>query len=164
MNIPPTHTVTFPKVFQSTKMGVYNFHIFDGSGNCCFSLNPPSRADTMKIVYGFIYSLKSLSQRITPTIAKDNNFFYYSTSRYHLVFYEFPTSLKFVLIISVDVVRNADFYRDLCVQVYQKVYVEYHVKCPVPIQQISMISSPLFREKLVTLLDTAYLPISSLKI
>ena len=111
-------------------MGIYNFHIFDSAGNCLFSLNRPERIDKQKILYGFLYSLKSFTGRMAPVLTRDNSFFLYSTSGYHLVFCELPTSVKFVLILTADMRSDSDFYRELLWQIYRQVYVQYLVKNP----------------------------------
>ena len=122
-------------------MTIYNFHIFDSAGNCLFSLNQPERTDQQKILYGFLYSLKSFTDRMTPILTKDNNFFLYSTSGYHLVFYELPTSLKFVIILSADVRSDSDFFRELLGQFYREVYVQYVVKNPMMVPAIDPVDA-----------------------
>lgn len=122
-------------------MGVYNFHIFDSAGNCLYSLNHPERVDQQKILYGFLYSLKSFTGRMAPILLKHNNFFLYSTSGYHLVFYEFPSSLKFVLILTADMRSDSDFYRELLGQMYRDVYVQYIVKNPMITPTTALINS-----------------------
>ena len=112
-------------------MGISNFHIFDSAGNCLFSLNNPEKVDQQQILYGFLYSLKSFTARMSPALIRDNKFFLYSTSRYHLIFYEFPTSIKFVLILSVDMKNETDLYRELLAQLYRDIYVQYVVKNPI---------------------------------
>ena len=126
---------------------IYNFHIFDGTGLCRFSLNGEEREDSTKLLYGFLYSLKSFTQRIGPILAKDNNFLTYGTNAYQLIFYEMPTSVKFVLIVSPDVTKNNEYYKQLLRDMYRIVYVEYYVKNG--IQSDSLIDSQLFRDKLV---------------
>jgi hypothetical protein len=126
---------------------IYNFHIFDGNGNCLFSLNREEKEDSTKLLYGFLYSLKSFTQRIGPIMIRDNNFLTYSTNAYQLIFYEMPTSVKFVLIVTPDSTKNNDFYKQLLREMYRNVYVEYHVKNP--IRNNLIIDSQLFREKLI---------------
>ncbi|KAH9416702.1 blocked early in transport 5 [Dermatophagoides pteronyssinus] len=129
-------------------MAIYNFHIFDGSGNCLFSLTPSDKST--EILYGFLYSLKSFVQRISPSLQMDNNFFFYQTSDYNLVFYEFATSIKFVLITSYDMKRDSQFYREMMIQLHKRVYVEYHVKNA--IASCKTIDSQLFRQQLTAFL------------
>ncbi|OTF73630.1 hypothetical protein BLA29_005337 [Euroglyphus maynei] len=119
-------------------MAIYNFHIFDGSDK------------STEILYGFLYSLKSFVQRISPSLQNDNNFFFYQTSEYNLIFYEFATSIKFVLITSHDVKRDSPFYREMMIQLHKRVYVEYHVKNG--IAPCKIINSQLFRQQLTTFL------------
>lgn len=122
-------------------MGVFNFHIFDSAGNCLFSLNQPERKDQQRILYGFLYSLKSFTGRMTPVLSKDNNFFLYSTSGYHLVFCELPTSIKFVLILTPDMRNDSDFYRELLGQMYREVYVQFIVKNPLIAPSVGAVSN-----------------------
>ncbi|UXI22082.1 Muscle-specific protein 20 [Sarcoptes scabiei] len=85
-------------------MFLQNFLIFDRIGTCLFTLNPDPKI--ISILYGFLYSLESFVQRISPKISKDNDFFHYSTSNYFLVFYKTPSNLKFILIVSNDPISN----------------------------------------------------------
>lgn len=126
---------------------IYNLHIFDGNGLCRFSLNREEKDDSTKLLYGFLYSLKSFTQRIGPILMKDNNFLTYSTNAYQLIFYEMPTSIKFVLIVSPDLTKNNEYYKQLLRDMYRIVYVEYYVKNP--IKNDSTIDSQLFRDKLI---------------
>ena len=130
-------------------MPIQNVHIFDYSGNCLFSLHPSSRPDSTTILYGFLYSLKSFTQHVSPMlVSRDNNFIFYHTAYYQLVFYEFPTSVKFVLIVT-DPKKSydSDYYREVMQQLYRNVYVEYHVKNPVA-ERGKAIESNLFRQQL----------------
>ena len=126
---------------------IYNFHIFDGNGVCRFSLNREDKDESTKLLYGFLYSLKSFTQRIGPILIKDNNFVTYSTSAYQLIFYEMATSVKFVLIVSPDLTKNNEYYKQLLRDMYRIVYVEYYVKNP--IKEQTVIDSQLFRDKLI---------------
>lgn len=126
---------------------IYNFHLFDGNGNCLFSLNKEEKEDITKLLYGFLYSLKSFGQRIAPILMRDSNFMTYTTNSYQLVFYEMPTSVKFVLIVNPDPSRTNEFYKQLLRELHKNVYVEYVVKNP--IQYKNPVDSLLFREKIV---------------
>lgn len=126
---PHKHTHTHTSTKQPT-MTIHNFHIFDSSGNCLFALHDSDKTEQQKILYGFMYSLKSFMNRMTPNLHRDNNFFLYSTSHYHLFFHEFPTSIKFVFILSADMRNDSDFYRELSTQIYREIYVQYVVKNP----------------------------------
>lgn len=111
-------------------MTIHNFYIFDSLGNCLFALNESDKTEQQKILYGFMYSLKSFMNRMSPNLYRDNNFFLYSTSHYHLFFYEFPTSIKFVFILSAEMDNDSDFYREISTQIYREIYVQYVVKNP----------------------------------
>lgn len=126
-------------------MTVLNFHIFDSTGDCLFSLNPPEHQESLTILYGLIYSLKSFNHRLSPIYCEDMDFFLYSTSTYHLVFYELPTSLKFVLLISMDAIHDGGYYRELMNQIHMGIYVEYYVRRPVASETLE---NGIFRQQL----------------
>lgn len=125
---------------------IYNFHIFDGKGNCLFSLKPQGDEEN-KLLYGFLYTMKSFSNRITPVVIKEHNFFTCVTSAYQLVFLEMPTCVKFVIICNRDTSRTNDYYKEVLREIYRSVYVEYHVKNPVASPQATSVESELFRKK-----------------
>jgi len=127
---------------------IYNFHIFDGNGLCRFSLNREDNEDSTRLLYGFLYSLKSFTARIGPVVSKDNNFMTYSTNAYQLIFYEMATSVKFVLLVSPDSTKNNEYYKQLLRDMYRIVYVEYYVKNGIR-SESQVIDSQLFRDKLV---------------
>lgn len=125
-------------------MVIYNFHIFNSTGKCLFSLNPPEQPDSERLLYGFLYSLKSFTQRISPVLNRDNNYLYYSNTTYQLIFYELPTSTKFVLILSNDIKKDGDYFRNILNNFFQKVYVDFVTKNP--IIHNDTIDSNLFRK------------------
>jgi len=130
---------------------IYNFHIFDGNGLCRFSLNREDRDgadDSTRLLYGFLYSVKSFTQRIGPIVGKDNNFMTYSTNAYQLIFVEMATSVKFVLLVSPDSTKNNEYYKQLLRDMYRIVYVEYCIKNCIKTDS-QVIDSQLFRDKLV---------------
>lgn len=109
-------------------MQIHNFYILDGSGNCLFSLNNTEKAG---ILCGFLYSLKSFIQRISPSWSGDNNFFYYTTSNYILVYHEFPTAIKFIMILPLELNRDGEFYREFMATLHKNVYVQYYIRNPI---------------------------------
>lgn len=126
-------------------MILFNFHIFDGKGKCLFSMKKDKGDESDRLLYGFLWSLKSFSNRITPVILKENHFFTYTTNCYQLVFMEMQTSVKFVLVCSKENKSN-EYFKQLMKDFYADVYVEYHVKNPLKSPN-SAIDSLLFREK-----------------
>ncbi|RWS27894.1 trafficking protein particle complex subunit 1-like protein [Leptotrombidium deliense] len=130
-------------------MLVYNLHIFDSKGRCLFSLNKDEKDDKKRLLYGFLYSMKSFAHRITPVIIKDNTYFTYTTNCYQLIFMEMPTAIKFVLIVAPDAQRNNEFYKQILKDMYRYVYSEYVVKNPIIDVNTNTIDSLLFRDKLV---------------
>ncbi|CAG2123434.1 unnamed protein product, partial [Medioppia subpectinata] len=92
-------------------------------------------------------SLKSFTARIGPILRRDNDFLTYSTNAYQLIFYEMPTSVKFVLLVSPDATKNNEYYKQLLRDMYRIVYVEYYVKNVIKTE--SVIDSQLFRDKLI---------------
>jgi len=132
---------------------IYNLHLFDGSGNCIFSLNREEREEDTKLLYGFLYSLKSFSLRIAPVLLKENSFFTYSTNCYQLLFLEMATSLKLVLLVNPDVSKSNEYYKQMLREFYRTVYVEYVIKNPIKPKPGAVIDSLLFKEKVVEFLS-----------
>lgn len=126
---------------------IYNFFIFGGSGNCLFALDREKGDESL--LFGFLFTMVSFSNRIAPVLMKEHNFFVCSTSSYQLVFMEMPTSVKFVIICSKDSTRTNEYYKQVIRDLYRTVYVEYHVKNPVIEPHATSIDSDLFREKVV---------------
>lgn len=124
-----------------------NFHIYDAKGNCLFSLKNEN-SDDSQLLYGFLYSLKSLNQKISPVIATNSNYFSYTTNVYQLFFMEMPTSVKFVLIITKDNVNSNENYKQILRDIYRHIYVEYHIKNPLRRVDSTVIDSQLFRSKI----------------
>jgi len=130
------------------KMTIYNFHLFHGNGNCIFSLNHDNEDDnTTQLLYGFLYSLKSFSNRMSPVLVKDNTFFTYSTSTYQLVFMEMPTSLKMVLIVDPNPTKGNEYFKQKLRDLYQHIYVEYVVRNPILNTTGQSVDHQLFRDK-----------------
>lgn len=139
-----------------------NFHLFDGLGRCLFTLNREERDDRgedTQLLYGFLYSLKSFAQKITPSLGADGGagcFFTYQTSAYQLVYLEMPTGVRLVLIVSRDApARSNDYFRQLLKDFYRSVYVEYHVKNPLRTAN-QPIDSAIFRDRLVDFFARMY--------
>ncbi|RWS15327.1 trafficking protein particle complex subunit 1-like protein [Dinothrombium tinctorium] len=130
-------------------MIVYNLHIFDSKGTLLFSLNKDEKDENKRLLYGFLYSMKSFVQRITPIIIKDSNFFTFTTNCYQLIFMEMPTALKFALIVSPDANKSNEYYKQVIKELYRSVYAEYVVKNPLAMSSNGTIDSLLFRDKLV---------------
>lgn len=113
-------------------MTVYNLYIFDGQCKCLFYREwvrrkqaGISQEEEFKLMYGMIYSLKSLMSRLSPTSTKES-FYSFSTDKYKLHLYETPTGVKFIL--NTD--NRVGDLRDLLQHVHSKIYVEYAVKNP----------------------------------
>lgn len=136
-------------------MTIYNFHIFNRNGNCLFTLNQDENDnEATALLYGFLYSLKSFANRVSPVIIKDNNFLTYTTSTYQLLFMEMPTSMKMVLIVAPNPNKSNEYYKQMLSELYRVVYVEYVVKNPAEkLRDCSTITSLLFRERLVDFLN-----------
>lgn len=136
---------------------IYNFHLFHGNGNCIFSLNNDSdqqdNENTTQLLYGFLYSLKSFSNRMSPVLVKNNTFFTYSTSTYQLIFMEMPTSLKMVLIVDPSPPKGNEYYKHKLREFYRNVYVEYVVRNPLLNTTGQSVDFSLFRDKVVDFIN-----------
>ena len=142
------HKPNLSKIKMS-QMTVYNLYIFDRNCSCLFykqwSRNKEagiSKDEEFKLMYGMIFSIKSLISRLSTTSAKEG-FVSYATSTYKLHFFETPTGLKFVLNTDTDV----GDVQEILWHIYSKLYVEYVVKNPL-CKPGEWISSELFGSKL----------------
>ncbi|EPZ32303.1 snare-like protein [Rozella allomycis CSF55] len=99
-----------------------------------------------KLVYGLIFSLKNMCGKLSVT--GSNKFISFKTSMYKLHLFETASGLKFVLI--------TDPYQEnlqgMLKNIYESVYVEYHVKNPnqsaANLSKGSVITSELFKSQL----------------
>ncbi|RKP09676.1 Sybindin-like protein, partial [Thamnocephalis sphaerospora] len=78
-----------------------------------------------KLVYGVIYSLRSLCGKLSKNKSA-SNFLAYRTSHYKLHHYSTPSGLRFVLLTD----PQAEQQRDLLHRIYAQCYVEYVTKNP----------------------------------
>ena len=136
-------------------MTIYNLYIFDRNCQCLYYKEwvrqkqaGISRDEEFKLMYGMIYSLKSLLSRLSTTSAKDS-FTRYCTSSYSLHFFETPTGLKFVLNTDKDSVG----VREVLNNIYSKIYVEYVVRNPL-CKPGACIDSELFTKQLDSYVQT----------
>ena len=130
-------------------MTVYNLYIFDRNCSCLYYKEwvrhkeaGISKDEEFKLMYGMIFSIKSLISRLSTTSAKER-FVSYTTSMYKLHFFETPTGLKFVLNTDTD----AGGIQEILWHIYSKIYVEYVVRNPI-CQPGERINSELFCSEL----------------
>ena len=130
-------------------MTIYNLYIFDRNCQCLYykAWNRNKKAgisleEEFKLMYGMIFSIKSLISRLSASSSKDG-FLGYSTSNYKLNFYETPTGLKFVL--NTD--TNVASARDALQHIYSNLYVDYVVRNPVQ-RPGEWIDSEMFKSQL----------------
>lgn len=136
-------------------MTVYNLYIFDRNCSCLYykewARNKDagiSRDEEFKLMYGMIFSIKSLLTRLSTTSAKEG-FVSYTTTQYKLHFYETPTGLKFVL--NTD--TNVGNIQDTLWDIYSKLFVEYVIRNPL-CKPGEPIESVLFASKLDSYVQT----------
>ncbi len=130
-------------------MTVFNLYVFDRNCTCLYYKEWQrtkeagiSRDEEFKLMYGMIFSIKSLLSRLSHKSAKEN-FLGYTTSKYKLHYFESATGLKFVLNTDVSVGN----LKDELWNIYSTIYVEYVSKNPL-IQPGEKITSQLFTSKL----------------
>ncbi|KAF2404639.1 putative TRAPP complex subunit [Trichodelitschia bisporula] len=82
-----------------------------------------SREDDAKLIFGAIFSLRKLVQRLG---GEDNHFLSYRTGEYKLHYYETPTRMKFVMVTDT----KSNNLRVALHQIWANLYVEYVVKNP----------------------------------
>lgn len=113
-------------------MTIYNLYIFDRDCTCLYYREwvrnkeaGISQDEEFKLMYGMIFSIKSLLSRLSHKSSKDG-FVSYGTSKYKLHYFETATGLKFVLNTDDSIGSLSDELWHL----YSKIYVEYVVKNP----------------------------------
>ena len=113
-------------------MTIYNLYIFDRNCSCLYYKEWArekeagiSREEEFKLMYGMIFSIKSLISRLSVTSAKEG-LISYTASSYKLHYYETPTGLKFVMNTDTSVGSVQDVLR----HIYARIFVEYVVRNP----------------------------------
>ena len=130
-------------------MTIYNLYIFDRNCTCLYykewirqkEAGIPSEEE-FKLMYGMIFSIKSLISRLSIRSAKEG-LVGYSASNYKLHYFETPTGLKFVMNTDTSV-RNI---QDILRHIYAHIFVEYVVRNPVVLPG-DPVKSELFSAKL----------------
>ena len=130
-------------------MPVYNLYMFDRNCTCLYYKQwvrdkdaGISQDEEFKLMYGMIFSIKSLLSRLSSN-SKKEGFVSYKTSKYKLHFFETATGLKFVLNTDISVGNLSEALW----HVYSKIYVEYVVKNPL-CKPGEWITSDLFSSEL----------------
>ena len=131
------------------KMTIYNLYVYDRGCSClCYKEWVRqkdvgiSQDEELKLMYGMVYSLKSLVGRLSPNTSRDG-FLGFTTDKYRLNYYETPAGVKFIL--NTD--HKVPDCRDMLQHVYAKIFVEFVVKDPL-YESGSRIVSELFYKKL----------------
>ena len=113
-------------------MTIFNLYIFDKDCTCLYYREwvrnkeaGISRDEEFKLMYGMIFSIKSLLSRLSHKTSREG-FLSYSTSKYKLHYFESATGLVFVLNTDTSVGNLSDELWHL----YSKIYVEYVTKNP----------------------------------
>lgn len=87
-------------------MTIYSFYIYDRHCNCVYSreyvpghelgtVNKNNDSDAAKLLFGMVYSLKSLAQKLSDS---DNYLRSFSTGHYRVHFLESLSNFKFLLV------------------------------------------------------------------
>lgn len=130
-------------------MTIYNLYIFDRNCSCLYYKEWArekeagiSQDEEFKLMYGMIYSLKSLISRLSITSAKEG-LLGYTASNYKLHYFETPTGFKFVMNTDIGVGDIQEILR----HIYAKIFVEYVVRNPL-LRPGDKVDSELFATKL----------------
>eukprot|EP00126_Sphaerothecum_destruens_P015237 Sdes_comp9169_c0_seq1m641 len=128
---------------------IFNFYLFNRTGDCIFyrewqrQVAPTMpHEESLKLVYGLLFSIKSFVSRISPKPMQDG-FHFYKTSTYKLNFFESATGLKFILVTD----SNVGDIRDVLRSIYSDIYVE-HVAKNILLQPHSFVKCEVFSKKL----------------
>ena len=114
-------------------MKVYNFYIFDRSGNCLFYSEwgntkskvrtEEDKAEDCKLVFGMLFSLKGLTEKMSP-VGESDELRMIKTNSFTLHHYETGTGLLFVL--NTD--AGAPNQHRRLEHVYRNIYIEFICK------------------------------------
>ncbi len=136
-------------------MTIFNLYIFDRNCTCLYYKEwvrnkqaGISQDEEFKLMYGMIFSVKSLLSRLSHKTAREG-FVSYSTSKYKLHYFESATGLKFVLNTDSSVGSLSDELWHL----YSNLYVDYVIKNPL-ILAGEEIKSQIFITKLDSYVQT----------
>lgn len=111
-------------------MTIYAFYIFDRHCNCIYSreyapgndfgtLNKNNESDMAKLLFGMVYSLKNLAQKLGS--ANSANFLRsFSTGYYRVHFLESLSNFKFALVSDLTV----DCLQDILWHLYSDIFVK----------------------------------------
>lgn len=104
--------------FSYLNMTIYAFYIFDRHCSCIYSrefslrgdsgsLNTNNESDVAKLLFGMVYSLKNMAQKLAPDTVP-NLLRSFSTGYYRVHFLESLTNFKFALVsdLSVDCLQD----------------------------------------------------------
>jgi Transport protein particle (TRAPP) complex subunit len=134
-------------------MVVYELFIINAPGKCLYYEdyignntlekinNEKSEQDRLKNIHGIAQAIKHFAKGLSPSPI--NNFKSFSTTKYKYNIFESASSLRFVLLTSVD---ETD-YTELLRYIYSNLYLEYVVRNPL-YEKDSVITSTIFKEKL----------------
>lgn len=130
-------------------MTIYNLYIFDRNCTCLYYKEwvrqkeaGISQEEEFKLMYGMIFSIKSLISRLSIKSAKEG-LVGYTASNYKLHYFETPTGYKFVL--NTD--TSVENIRDVLRHIYARIFVEYVVRNPLLLPG-NPVESDLFTAKL----------------
>ncbi|KAI8818120.1 Sybindin-like protein [Fimicolochytrium jonesii] len=105
-----------------------------------------SLEEEAKLVYGVVFSLKNLVNRLSAK-AGSEGFLSYRTSTYKLHYFETPTGLKFVL--NTDPTLDSAAMKETLRTIYAQIYVEYVTRNPLAealrAQGVEPVQSELFK-------------------
>ena len=142
-------------------MKVFNFYIFDRSGNCLFYSewgnerskvrSEEDKAENCKLVFGMLFSLKGLTEKMSPAGDADE-LRMIKTNSFTLHHYETGTGLLFVL--NTDVAAPSQNRR--LEHIYKNIYIEFVCKSPLYKNgpPSSTIESKIFSQRLESFLFT----------
>ena len=115
---------------------IYSFYIFGRQGSALYyrewsrpynGFAPDDQDEERKLVFGLLFSLKDLLQRMAPLGGSgDDSLHCLKTSNYTLHHLEVPTGVRFV--ITTD--SATPDLRPNLLEIYSKLYTEYVVKNP----------------------------------
>merc|ERR1712035_20111 len=124
------------------KTMIFSLYIFNRQGFCihyqAFQRNRRTKtkegqkvkdlsySEEFKLVFGLIFSIRGISQKLGPSFSARENFNSYQTNTYKLTLLTIPTGLKFILL--TDPMRSTENVKQALQELYSRTFYNYVIR------------------------------------
>merc|ERR1711893_50128 len=82
--------------------------------------------EEFKLVFGLIYSIRGISQKLGPNFSSKENFTSYQTNTYKLTLLTIPSGLKFILL--TDTQQSTENIQQCLQELYSRTFYNYVIR------------------------------------